>query len=255
MGKRSHEIRTESLARFLIYVLGHRPDEFGLVPNREGFVPFKELLQAVHEEEGWRYVRKSHIQEILIGKDRELFETRDDRIRVLERRWEKDFGRRAFSLPTMLFVPVRKRAHPVAMEKGLKAPPFSFLVLSPHKEMALRIGLRRDPDAVILEIPAQQAEKRGIGFQSFGDLFLTDHIPPECIAGPPVPKEVLEKRKSGAEVEKKTTPKKRVPETGTFLLDPLRDPDPYRRAKGARGKKRKGWKEEARKARRERGKE
>jgi len=255
LGRRSQEIRTESLTRFLIYVLGHRPDEFGLVPDSEGFVVYKELLQAIHEEEGWRYVRKSHIHEILIGSDREMFQAENDRIRVLERRWEKDAGNRNMSLPGLLFIPVRKRAHPVAIEKGLNAPPSGFLVLSSSKEMALRIGLRRDPDTIILEILAQQASRQGVAFYSFGDLVITDHIPPGVIAGPPVPKEVLEKKKDRAAQEKKPMKRVIVPETGTVLLNSSRDPDPYRRAKGARGKKRKGWKEEARKARRGREKE
>ncbi len=255
LGRRSHEIKTESLTRFLVYILGHRPDEFGLVPDREGFVPYKELLQALHEEEGWRYVRKSHIHEILMGENREMFQEGDDRIRVLERRWKNDVWDTDISLPSLLFVPVRRRAHPVVIEKGLKASPSGFLVLSSTKEMAERIGLRRDPDPVIMEILAQQANRQGIAFHSFGDLFTTDHIPPEFIAGPPVPKEVMEKKKDRAEQEKKALKKARVPETGTFLLDPSRDPDPYRRAKGAKGKKRKGWKEEARKVRRGRAKE
>ena len=255
LGRRSHEIRTESLTRFLIYVLGHRPDEFGLVPDSEGFVTYKELLQAIHEEEGWRYVRKSHIHEILMGGDREMFQEENDRIRVLERRWEKDAGNTDIPLPGILFVPVRKRAHPVVMEKGLNAPPLRSLVLSPDKEMASRIGRRRDPDMVVLEILAQQASRQGLAFYSFGDLVTTGHIPPEFIAGPPVPKEVLEKKKDRPAEEKKTGKRVVVPETGTFLLDSSRDPDPYRKAKGTRGKKRKGWKEEARKARRGRDKE
>ena len=64
----------DNLARILLYILGRRPDEFGIVPDRRGFVGLKELLQAFHEEEGWSYVRQSHINEVLLGKDRGLFE-------------------------------------------------------------------------------------------------------------------------------------------------------------------------------------
>ncbi len=190
-----------------------------------------------------------------MGENREMFQEENDRIRVLERRWKNDLWDTDISLPSLLFVPVRRRAHSAAIEKGLKSSPSGFLVLSSQKEMALRIGLRRDPDPVILEILAQQANGRGVAFHSFGDLFTTGHIPPELIAGPPVPKEVLERKKDRTEQEKKALKKVRVPETGTFLLDPSRDPDPYRRAKGAKGKKPKGWKEEARKVRRGRAKE
>jgi len=40
----------------LTYILAYRPDEFGLVPSEEGFVRYKDLLKALHEEDGWRTV-------------------------------------------------------------------------------------------------------------------------------------------------------------------------------------------------------
>ena len=73
MTKKS-QIKIESLSRFMVYVLGHHPDEFGLVPDLDGFIKIKELLWAIHEEEGWRYVRQSHIREVLLSKERILFE-------------------------------------------------------------------------------------------------------------------------------------------------------------------------------------
>ena len=120
LGRRHHQIRTDSLCRFLIYVLGHRPDEFGLVPDHEGFIAYKELLQAIHEEEDWRYVRRSHINEVLLTEDRSLFQSEDERIRSMERRWELDLHHPAMSLPKILFTAVRRKAHPVVMENGLK---------------------------------------------------------------------------------------------------------------------------------------
>ena len=113
MGKRQQQIKVENLSRFLVYVLGLRPDEFGLVPDVDGFVGYKELLQAIHEEEGWRYVRQSHVNEVLMGKDRQLFHTEGKRIRVLEKKWDLDLDTPAPSLPRILFIAVRKRAHPV----------------------------------------------------------------------------------------------------------------------------------------------
>ena len=40
-----------SLSRMLAYVLGHRPDEFGLLPDESGYVRLKDLLTALKEEE------------------------------------------------------------------------------------------------------------------------------------------------------------------------------------------------------------
>ncbi len=227
-------------------MLGHRPDEFGLVPDHEGFIAYKELLQAVHEEEDWRYVRRSHINEVLLGGDRARFQSENERIRSVERRWELDLHDAALSLPRILFTAVRRKAHPVVMEKGLKGTGERLLVLLPVRDMAWRIGRRRDQAPVVLEISADAAKEKRVLFFSFGDLFLSPEIPARFIAGPPLPKETLERRKDKDKTTEKTAKGPLVSTPGTFVLDLSRDPDPYRKAKG---KKRKGWKEAARKMR------
>ena len=256
MSKRN-QIKTHNLARFMLYILGHKPDEFGLVPDSEGFVTYKEFLWAVHEEPGWGYVRKGHINEVLLGKDRTLFQPEEDRIRALDRRWHLDLENPTQSPPKILFVAVRRRAHPVVMEKGLTAVEGRYLVLSPDREMAVRIGQRRDQKPVLLEIMATSAREAGISLYPFGNLYLTDQIPARFIDGPPASPERSRSR-AGPPVSKEDVkilerkrgkgPERRADfEAGTFVLDLNRDPDRSRRAKG---RKRKGWKEEARKTRR-----
>jgi putative RNA 2'-phosphotransferase len=239
-----NQIKTHNLARFMLYILGHNPDEFGVVPDSEGFVTYKEFLWAVHEEPGWGYVRKGHINEVLLGKDQALFQPEEDRIRALDRRWTLDLENPTPSPPKILFVAVRRKAHPVVMENGFTAVEGRHLVLSPDREMAVRIGRRRDQKPVVLEIMAASAREAGISFFPFGHLYLTDQIPPRFINGPPVSKEDVRI----PERKREKTPERRADfEAGTFVLDLDRDPDRSRRAKG---KKRKGWKEEARKTRR-----
>ncbi|MBW1798146.1 MAG: RNA 2'-phosphotransferase [Deltaproteobacteria bacterium] len=229
-------------------MLGHRPYEFGLVPDMDGFVSYKELLQAIHEEPGWHYVRQSHINEVLLGKDRSLFQPEEKRIRVLDRQWQMDLDHPSDMLPKLLFTPIRRKAHPVVMEKGLKSAEGKHIVLSPDQDMILRIGKRRDQKPVLLEILAASAQSKGLLFHTFGDLFLCPGIPAGFIAGPQVSKEVLESLRAAAEAKKEAAKPKPTDFTpGTFALDPSKDPDLQRRAKG---KKRKGWKEEARKVRR-----
>jgi len=229
-------------------MLGHRPYEFGLVPDTDGFVPYKELLQAIHEEPGWHYVRQSHINEVLLGKDRSLFQPEEKRIRALDRQWQMDLDHPSDMLPKILFTPIRRKAHPVVMEKGLKPAEGKNLILAPDMEMILRIGKRRDQKPVLLEIVAASAQSKGVLFYAFGGLFLCPGVPAGFIAGPQVSKEVLESLRVAAEAKKEAAkPKPTAFTPGTFVLDPSKDPDLQRRAKG---KKRKGWKEEARKVRR-----
>ena len=207
----------------------------------------KELLKAVHEEAGWSYVRRSHINEVLLGKDRALFESGDKSIRVPEKRWHLNLEIPSQTLPKILFVSIRRKAHGAVFEKGLKSNEGTYLVLSQDRDMALRIGKRRDQEPVVLEISAEAAEREGVLFYPFGDLFLSPQIPARFIAGPPVSKKVVEARKEEGGKKVKRIEPHPVSAAGTFPLDISRDPDLYRRAKG---KKRKGWKEEARKTRR-----
>ncbi len=246
MGIRNHQFKVDRLSRFLVYILGHRPDEFGLVPDAEGYVTYRELLQALHEEPGWRYVRRSHINEVLMGKDRALFQPEDRRIRVVDRRWRMDPGGAPEYPPGILLTPVRQKAHPVVVEKGLRPPEGRFLVLTPDRDMALRIGKRRDRKPVLMEISVPAAEKRGISFHAFGCLYLCSRIPAECITGPPVSRDMLERRAAEKAATAAPSPPVRKPEPGTFTMDASRDPDRLRRSKG---KKRKGWKEASRKIR------
>ena len=58
---RQRQQRQESLAKLLSYILCRRPDEFGLVLDDAGRLPVKELLWALVQEEGWGYVRRSHL--------------------------------------------------------------------------------------------------------------------------------------------------------------------------------------------------
>jgi putative RNA 2'-phosphotransferase len=239
-------IKVEDLARFMIYILGHSPHEFGLVPDREGFVTYKELLWAIHEEPGWGYVRQGHINEVLLGQDRSLFQADDDRIRTLERRWPVPSPDPTRPVPKILFTPIRRRAHRVVMEKGLTSSGSKPVVLSSDKDMVLRIGKRRDQEPVPLVVMASHAQGEGVLFYPFGNLFLCPEIPARYIFGPPAPKEALDNPRA-AKGEKEKTASPRVDFTpGTFQLDPNRDTDTYRRAKG---RKKRGWKEKARKMR------
>ena len=243
--RRKIQIRVTDLSRFLIYILAHRPDEFGLVPDPTGFVPGKELLQAIHEEPGWGYVREGHIREVLMGKDGALFVQKEDRLRTVEKSWHLDLQTPSENTPKILFVAVRRKAHVHVMQKGL----FSDrpLVLSPERDMALRIGRRRDQKPILLEVMTGPAQQQGVSFHAFGDLYLAKEIPAECISGPPVPQEIREPQPPKKE---KPVPLPSIPSGGTFLLDVQRDPDLSRRRSG---RKPRGWKEDSRKMRRSKG--
>ena len=247
--KKRTRIKVTDLSRFMLYMLGHRPDEFGLVPDKDGWLTFKEILWALHEEPGWEYVREVHLREVLAGEERSLFEWEEERVRTVQRRWRLNPPEPAPEVPKILFIGVRRRAHPHVMEKGLLST--GFLVLSPDRGMALRVAGRRDPKPVILEITTALARNEGVAFHAFGNLFLASRIPPSCIAGPPLSEEDrLAREKPDLGRARKEKPLPVVDFTpGSFVLEPGRDLDRSRQ----KGRKRMSWKERARKMRREKG--
>ncbi|MBW2024477.1 MAG: RNA 2'-phosphotransferase [Deltaproteobacteria bacterium] len=246
MSKR-RQYKVQDLVRLMKYALAHSPDEFGLVPDKQGFVWLKELLQAFHEEPGWSYVREAHINEALLKSDRNLFQMEGKRIRATKRSWQCVLEPLPSVPEKILYTPVRKRAHHHAFDKGLRASADRWIVLSVDREMAYRIGKRKDAQPVILEILARTAQRYGVRFYQFGSLFLAKEIAAEYIGGPIPSKERPRQLSGTSDIKEKHAPDFGA---GSFALDVDRDPDPMRRSKG---RKPKGWKEKARRLRRKRG--
>ncbi len=227
--------RLEELKRLMNYMLSRRPDEFGLLPDSEGYVKIKELIQALHEE-GLSFVRDTHINEIMMQQGTDMFEIDEDRkrIRAKEIYWNIDINP-TYEVPKLLYTCVRRRAYPVILENGLFSD--TYIMLSSSKEVALRIGKRKDTRPVLLEIIAHEAMDQGAIFFSFGELYLSKWIPSQCISGPPLDREEKPQKKESKKKEKI----KEAFSSGTFIMK--------KEEKHKKGKKKKTWKEEARKTR------
>ena len=73
----------EDLAKVLTYLLCHRPDEFGLVLDPEGFVSVKQLLQALAAEKGLAHVRRHDLEQLTGLMSPPRFELTGEKIRAL----------------------------------------------------------------------------------------------------------------------------------------------------------------------------
>lgn len=204
----------KQLAKLIDYILSRRPDEFGLVTDARGFIKIKELLKAINEEEGFRYVRRSHLDEILITLPDHSFEVAD---KVIRSKVRDRLPQRACAVdtPKLLFTCVRQKAYPHVIGKGIRPTGFSHIILSSNPDMAARIGKRIDPAPILLTVNAQQSQIKGVVFFQAGEsLYLADFIPAGCFMGPALPKE-----KPGT-VKSVTKEKPAQPQTpGSFLVD------------------------------------
>lgn len=182
----------QNLAKMLAYVLGRRPDEFGLIPDGAGFVNIKDLLKALHEEDGWKYVNESHLREVLLTIPAAAFEINARRIRALKR--QTPVAESALErLPKLLYASIRRRAYPNVHANGIHPSIHPHVVLASQRELAERLGHRIDSDPVILTVNVQAAEAQGVAFARFGTgWFLADRIPADCFMGPALPSEPTE---------------------------------------------------------------
>jgi putative RNA 2'-phosphotransferase len=245
--KHSHAV--DNLAKFLVYVLGRQPDEFGLVPDRQGYVKIKDLMKALGEESGWRHVRVNHIREVIYTSRPAPVEMEDNRIRAVDRTHLLS-PRIADEPPKLLYYPIRRRAYPSLAEKGL--PPgtsASRFILAGDMALARRLGRRIDSDPVVLTVNSHNALKNGATLWRFGEnVYLSDCLPPGSFSGPPLPKNPPQPKKTEAPNDR--TP----PQTpGSYLLDlTLTTGNAEKKKKRARRRKNEWKRERKRKQRDER---
>jgi putative RNA 2'-phosphotransferase len=244
-----HRQQQESLARFLTYILCRRPDEFGLVLDDQGWLPIKELLRTLAEEKDWGFVRRSHLEEVVNLTHPGQFEISGGLIRSLPVGAVAVRKEEAGWPPPLLYRAITIKSHPVVSERGLQPSTGNQLILAASPEMALRLGHRRDPKALVVTIQAQAAAKKKVVFYRYGEeLFLTNAIPVEFLQMPSLPRELIPRPRAKPASPDQVTPLPQLP--GSVLLDILGEPIKPWKEKG----KKQGptWKEEVRHQRRKR---
>ena len=245
--KRSHALG--KLSKFLTYVLGRQPDEFGLVTDESGYVKIKDLMKVLAEEPGWRHVRLNQIREMIHTTRQPAVEIEKNLIRAVNR--SHLFLPEIPDIPPkLLYYPIRQRAYPTILEKGLRSAAYGQrIVVADDRQMAHRLGRRIDPSPVILTVNTHQVGQQGVTIWRFGkQLFLLDGLPVGCFSGPPLPKNrpVPQKEPKPEAAAGPKTP-------GSFLMDLTPgQPTKSRAAKGSRRRKNE-WKRERKRKNRTRG--
>lgn len=212
--KNSYEANIKKLAKSLTHVLGQRPDEFGLIPDMDGFIKIKDFLKGINEEAGWKHVRRKNLDEILAVMQEPPMEIIDNRIRAKSLD-SLPVQKKADAPPKLLFTCIRRKAYTFVLEKGISPSNHFRVILSSNKDMAERIGKRTDPKPIILTINVQKNIDQGIEFFQVGEtLYEADYIPPDGFTAPPAPKE-----KPKPALKKITKPEKTPKDSDSFLND------------------------------------
>lgn len=238
----------QKLHKFLIYVLGHRPDEFGLFPDEDGFVTVKEMLKGLHEESGWRHIRKNHIKELFLTLPSLEIEQEGDRIRA-KNRGPLPIPEPVLDPPKLVFSSIRRKSYPAVCKHGIRPAGYPFVILTETRSWAERLGKRKDSDPVILEVQTVLVQEQKIDILRRGEsLYSAINIPVGCFHGPPLDKEALEPAAKTDSVKRLQTPIV-LPGRETMKRHlPGIEAEPSKHQTSHKNKK---WKNERRRARRD----
>jgi putative RNA 2'-phosphotransferase len=247
----------KTLAKTINYIAYHAPGEYGLFWDLDGTMPWKELYWALQEDPSLRFVRESHIKELsYLGLDLP-FHLDEKLLRLKDKTPLPHYP--LVEPPEKLFYACGRKRHLVISRHGLRCSPNrSFIPLLADEDLALRTGLRRDPEPVMIQIDTKKACLGGILFREAGNvLYLAESVPPDCLILPLIREEELERVNSRKRKEEKTLKPKIPLSPGSFDLDIQRFQEipsdkTHKDKKKKKGKKGPSWKQEVRKERRKR---
>lgn len=175
----------KSLSKFISLVLRHRPAEYGLTLDHDGFTTFDRLLAVVRERFSGEVV-PSDIELVIAGDEhgKKRFEMIDGRVRAV---FGHSTGTPQITYPTvqppdtLYHGTVRRFVQQILLE-GLKPQSRQYVHLTTNREEAEGVGRRHGRDFVMLVIRAADAHVSGVTFfQADQERFLVRHIPPEFI--------------------------------------------------------------------------
>jgi|SRR6185369_2786101 putative RNA 2'-phosphotransferase len=171
----------DRLSRFLSFLLRHRPPDYPLDFDRQGFVPWSALLACVKAR--FPDATEEDIRGIVSGSDKQRFELRGDRMRATYgHSFAVDLGGESIAPPEKLYFGTARDLAQSVLRDGLKPRGRAYVHLSADLDDAVAVGRRRDPIPAVVVIAARDAHESGIEFFSSGPVYLAAIIPPEFLS-------------------------------------------------------------------------
>lgn len=171
------------LSKEVSYALRHAPWEYELEMDEEGWVPLKQLLEALNSSNEWNNITQNDLIQMIISSEKKRHEISDSKIRAYYgHSVPNKITKKEISPPTILYHGTSTKFLEGIKEKGLLPKGRNYVHLSQDIETAIQVGKRRDEHPVILIVQAQQAYTDGIKFYLGNEkVWLADSIPTQYI--------------------------------------------------------------------------
>lgn len=194
-GKGGKKALNEKLIRFMSLLLRHRPGDFGLKVDEQGYADLGELIQVL--EENFKGFALEDLEEILRG-EKERFEVFGPRIRArYGHSFTLDLRASKKEPPEVLYHGTHPSLREKILTEGLQPLDRSHVHLSLTPEDALTFGRRHAKRPLLFKVFAKKAHRAQVDFYDMGSVFLSGPIPPEFLEEIPLPPEREPRRQPG----------------------------------------------------------
>ena len=152
-------------SKAISYALRHKPEEFNIKLDNEGWVDFDVFCKALADHKPSIHVDKETIEKIIAESDKKRFELADGRIRATYGHSISTKIEFKESIPpNILFHGTSHKAYDLICKEGLKPMNRQYVHLSVDAATARKVGLRHDRNPVILVIDSSKMYSDGFKF-------------------------------------------------------------------------------------------
>lgn len=171
----------ERLSRFLTFLLRHKPKEYPLAIDGEGFAPWRDVMALVQER--FYDVTEGQVRALIAGAEKKRFELRGDKIRATYgHSFAVDLAGTAAEPPAQLYFATARDLAQSMLSRGLEPRDRQYVHLSVTAAEAESVARRHDPAPAVLVIDAQAAHAEGVEFYQSGPLFLVENVPAKFLS-------------------------------------------------------------------------
>lgn len=154
-----------SASKTMSYALRHRPEEFGLVLDKEGWVDIKTFCASLASRKDGISLTEEDIAQIIAGSEKKRFEISGGKIRATYgHSTENKIEFSSTVPPPMLYHGTSNKALDSIQKDGLLPMNRQYVHLSSDVMTAKKVGLRHDRNPVILTIDAVKMHEDGMKF-------------------------------------------------------------------------------------------
>lgn len=174
------EKQKKSISKTMSYILRHKPEDFGLGLDPEGFVELSDLVNALQQR--FSFITYKHVLAIVDSDEKQRYKLSDNMICA-------NYGHSLESLtlkyhetapPEILFHGTAARTYEKFIKtQGIKKMNRLYVHLSDDEKTALDVG-KRHGQPYVIKIKAKQAWKDGVKFLvSENGTYLVDFVDPK----------------------------------------------------------------------------